>query len=422
MSPLRKICLHLKNDGLRKTFRLYSAVIYKKLYDKIISVFKRLFIKLPLKNSVVFECESDMDDNPRAFYEYLLEIGWNRKNKLVWLVNDAVYLKNNYREKNVVFIDKNNYGLFNCLIREYYLCTSKYFIFSHFFWFEKKRKDQIVVNVWHGTPIKGLARETLPKLYERFDVLLVPTEYTKEKYVKFLSREEDSSHIYDKILYCGAPRLDMLKRENRNEILSELFEYENRDVVIICMPTYKQSVSRTDSRTKDTFSIDVVDDQGQFLELNEFLKKNKVHLIIKPHPLQIKDGLYIKDASNIHYIDNRILLEKKIIFYELLGYCDALLTDVSSVYYDYLLLDRPIGILSRNFDEYGRGFIDLNALDDIAGEHINSLSDLLLFISEVKQGIDPYLQKRQEISRRFNYIPKESNSKDLADWLFNRGK
>ena len=78
MKLINKVYDHLKKDGLINTLKLYSESFRSVLTKKAVIIFKSVFMKLPVREAVFFECESDMDDNPRAFYEYLLGINWNK--------------------------------------------------------------------------------------------------------------------------------------------------------------------------------------------------------------------------------------------------------------------------------------------------------------------------------------------------------
>ena len=77
-------------EKIRNALALYKSQGFKAVIKRICF---RLVEKCPLRNTIVFECESDMDDNPRAFYEYLIEEGYNKKYRLVWIVKDVAFCK-----------------------------------------------------------------------------------------------------------------------------------------------------------------------------------------------------------------------------------------------------------------------------------------------------------------------------------------
>lgn len=383
--------------------------------SRVIEKFASLIIDyIPTKEMVVFECESDMDDNPRAFYEYLLKRRWNRKHKIVWFVNDVNYCRTNYAKKNVIFINREKGDLKNRIRMRYYCTVPKYYIFSHPYWFMKRRKEQVVVTTGHGTPVKNTSVSDDPNKAKCYDWKLVPTKDVVPWVVKEGCPPE-------KAVICGCPRLDELFHGDRQAIMSRLFGAGDYNKIIICMPTYKKSVRKVDSVAVDKYSLDVLHSEEDYIALNTFLQDRGAHLIIKPHPLQILDGLSLEESSNIHYITNRILLEKHIIFYQLLGCCDGLITDLSSVIYDFLLLDRPIGLLTGNYDKYVRGFMVDNVLDFLPGTEIRDLNELKGFLDECILGEDNNGDKRESVNKIVNKLPSGHYCEELYNLLFIKG-
>ena len=91
--------------------------------------------------------------------------------------------------------------------------------------------------------------------------------------------------------------------------------------------------------------------------------------------------------------------------YSLLGSADILLTDFSSIYIDYLLLNRPIGFVEDDFDEYSksRGFIFDNPEEYMPGVKIRSLEDLKTFLyNTLILSQDLYLENRVLINNKLN--------------------
>lgn len=391
------------SESAQKIRRVLSRVI-----EKCVSI---IIDCLPTREMMVFECESDMDDNPRAFYEYLLKRGWNRKHKMVWFVNDDKYCRENYAKKNVTFVNREKGDLRNRLRMRYYCTVPKYYIFSHPYWFMKRRKEQVIVHVGHGSPVKNASISDDPNLAKCFDWKLVAAKI-------FIPWIEKYGFPPEKTVICGYPRLDELFHGDRQTIMSRLFGDGDFSKVIICMPTYKKSTQKVDSVAEDKYSLDVLHSEEDYEALNTFLQERGAHLIIKPHPLQLLDGLRTKDSSNIHYITNRILLEKHIIFYQLLGCCDGLITDLSSVIYDFLLLDRPIGLLSGNYDKYVRGFIVDNILDFLPGTEIKNLDELKCFLNSCITNEDSNSEKRKSVNSIVNKLPCGHYCEDLYNMLF----
>ncbi len=391
MKVITNFFARLKNDGFKATANHYISDNKNVIYFLL----NELVRHLPLKNTIVFECESDMDDNPRAIYEYMIKEKKYRKYRFVWVVKDVDFCEKNYAHRNTVFVSRFDESPKNKFKFNYYLSTSKYFLFSHPHWFRKKHKNQVIIHTTHGTPFKD-SEKNQPVSSDSYDFVLCASEYTRNWFLKILNCPFEKSFI------CPHPRIDLLNIENKHDILSKLFGCNPTDKIIICMPTFKQSCRVTDCNIVDEYSLSVVKTQNEFETLNAFLKKNNIHLIVKLHPLQVTDNLKINNATNIHYIQNKELFEKKIQLYNLIGCCDAMITDFSSVMFDYILLNRPIAFFTNFFDQYNRGYIMDNPKDYLCGEKINNYDNMLTFLTNFVNNDDVFYEQRNHINTLIN--------------------
>ena len=398
--------LYLIKKKSKKSLRFLS-LFFRRILVLFLDV---VFRFLPLKKNIVFESESDMDDNPRAVYEYLLDQGYNTNHKLVWIVKNVPLCRELYKKNNVVFISRFDKCFKNKVVLNYYLETSKWFVFSHPYWFYKKRKKQIVIHVSHGTGPKG-KRTSDKNISKSFDFLIVSGEQSKHIILDAWDASESQ------MLPCGFPRIDLFNKGNKDTVLSKIFNYQNGDKVIICMPTFKQSWQNEDSTNNDMYLLDFIDSYEQLCMLNNALIEKKIHLIIKPHPLQRTDILCLTSLSNIHYFTNNDLLKKKIQLYEVVGKCDALITDLSSIYTDFLYLNKPIGFLIKSIKEYNRGYNIDNPLDYMPGKHIASYDDFLVFINNLDSP-DEFIDFRKRVFDYYHSYNSSNNSKTFCKILF----
>ncbi|MBQ7300536.1 MAG: CDP-glycerol glycerophosphotransferase family protein [Clostridia bacterium] len=370
---------------------------------------KILYI-MPLKNIMVFECESDMDDNPRALYEYMINNSYNRKIKLVWLVNDTEFCKKTFRKKNVVFINRHDKAFFNRSVLNYYLNIAKWLIFSHPYWFYKNKENQTVIHIGHGTPIKQSS-----KCFDStcFDWMPIPSESVVNWYTQFWCCDASKTFI------CGLPRNDLLK--NGSSVKESIYKKMNWDFVdaktIMCMPTFRQSKNRDDSSEIDEYSLGVVENDQQFYELNQYLHSNNIHLIVKIHPLQKIECLKPIKASNIHYVQNRDLLYNNVMLYELIGCCDALVKDVSSVVFDFLLVNRPVAFFMNNYLGYSRGYLLDDPTEFMPGKKILTFEELKEFLDDLHSNIDKYESARIAVNEYVNGKKQYCYCEELLKWL-----
>ena len=196
--------------------------------------------------------------------------------------------------------------------------------------------------------------------------------------------------------------------------MEEIFSYlniKNGNKKLVFMPTYRTALGRVESsidRKLNVLGIDNVDIE----EVNEFLQENNINIIIKLHPAE--ESLYIdsiKNLSNINLITKSYLDENNIDIYEILRYSDGLITDYSSVYFDYLLLDKPIIFFNNDISEYeeNRGFL-LEPVDYwMPGEKVKSYDEFKKGIEDIAKNNDKYVEARRDI-RNIVHRHKDGNS------------
>ena len=411
MQILSKVSNRYKKEGFKVGtihFLSYLLTPMKNLGKYITKIIIRFENKFSIKEMVVLECESDMDDNPRAIYECLLCHKWNDKHKIIWLVQDVKNCQKLYKEKNVKFLNRLNGSNWNQIKLNYFLSRSKWFFFSHPYWFYKSKDEQIVVNTDHGSTInKKKANGEINDIKTcSFDWILVPTEFSQRATYNFWPCR------YEQMFFCGRPANDFLFQSDLVDLKSVISGYNEGEKIIICMPTYKESKSSVDNKIKEKYLIDVVQTENQMKDLNFFLRQKGVHLILKAHPMQLTDELQSNSFSNIHYIFNKDLFLKKVILYRLIGCCDALITDLSSVYIDYLMLNRPVAFFMNSVRNYSRGFNIDNFEDYLPGMKIFSYEDLKQFITDVCQKNDLFQEERLRVNTILN-PPKEEYSEAI---------
>ena len=105
--------------------------------------------------------------------------------------------------------------------------------------------------------------------------------------------------------------------------------------------------------------------------------------------------------------------------YVLLANTDALITDFSSVYFDYLLTNKPIGFAVDDMISYGknRGYTVDDPIKIMPGMHIQTVDELIDFVDSVIKGNDDYLECRNNINKLFNVSNIPNASQKLIEFL-----
>ena len=189
--------------------------------------------------------------------------------------------------------------------------------------------------------------------------------------------------------------------------------------MILWMPTFRKGggYHRNDSRKEQKLGIPLIETQEQYLKLNNYLAENDVFLIIKIHPKQDLENLKIKDESNIKVLTGETVKKLEIDNYALMKCADALISDYSGAAYEYLQLDRPIGYVLDDVNDYIAGFVveDIHTL--IAGAEIYNFEQLESFIVNVVSENDTFKERREKI-RNYIYEYHDANSsKRLVELL-----
>jgi len=127
-------------------------------------------------------------------------------------------------------------------------------------------------------------------------------------------------------------------------------------------------------------------------------------LVLKPHPAQDMSLIKAEDLSNFMLLTNRDLDEHRIRLYELLSMSDALITDYSSVYIDYLLTDKPIAITTDDIDQYKEeiGFLFEDVYEILKGEYVKDKTDMISFIQNVANDTDAAKEERRNIAKKLH--------------------
>lgn len=394
------------SEKIRSSFHSLLLRVKSFLYNVLTKSFRSVFGILPLSDTIVLECESDMDDNPMAFFEYLLKIKWNETHTVVWIVKNVDYCKSNHDYQNVKYISRYDKSFPNQVKFDYYIRTSKWFVFSHPYWLTNWRKRQAVICTTHSAA--QLKQSGTQSLKHICDYVLSCSEYCQFIKEKSLGKQVQYLNI-------GMPRIDWMF--SHVDVKGRFFPESSEKKLIVVMTTFRQTKYWTDSDSTDSFSLNVVHNEEQMNQLDKFLSDHNAQMIIKIHHLQNTDRLFTNSLSNILYLKDEDLLQEGVQVNRLLENADLLLTDYSSVFYDYLLTDRPIGFLISDMSDYSRGFIMDDPLNEMPGPKIYSFDELIDFLSYSLNGEDQWHCQREAIKNKVFAYCDNKNSERLLNWM-----
>jgi len=353
------------------------------------------------KKYILMESAPDYCDNTRAVYDYIVNNGLDCKYKPLWVIKDK---RNIDKSIKTIVVD----GSFFCLIKYcYYEARSACIVYCNNA-LPKFQENNKALYLTHGSVAKNVAgKYCMPS---NLDYSLVQSEFLQEPMKVALSLSEHTQTIT-----LGYPRNDDLLLENSID-RDKLFDIKF-DKMIVWYPTFRQH--KSGNREVSSTTIPIIENTQAAEQINTFAKENKVLIVLKPHFAQ--DTSYIKDAnlSNIVIIDDGFLKKNNVRSYQLLNLSDALLTDYSSVYYDYLLTDKPIGLTWDDYEEYGKreGFaVDMDMVF-AGGEKIYNSDEFCSFIKNVASGNDVLREERNKVKDLTNEYQDANSSKRVAEFI-----
>lgn len=240
-----------------------------------------------------------------------------------------------------------------------YLSIARYLINNSTFpTYFIKRDGQLYLNTWHGTPLKTMGR----KMYDRpygtgntqrnflmSDYLLYPNEYSFEHF------KEDymvSEYFDGKYLLAGYPCNSILLDDSARQNMRQALEIPEDTHVVVYMPTWRQ----TPNGGKDLKHMHMA--EFFLMNLDEHLNDNVV-VYAKLHYYDSGKEISFSDYNHIRPFP------KDYETYEVLCVADTLVTDYSSVMFDFLNARRPVYLYDYDENEYfaNRGtYISLDQL------------------------------------------------------------
>ena len=369
-------------------------------------IIKKILPLIPTKNIIVFESTPNLSDNTKAVFDEFISRDFNKKYKLVWIVSKA----NSDLPviENVSYCDKKRRGYKLKLL--YYRIFAKALISCNDYLITL-REGQVSFYLTHGTPIKSVkSYYTIP---QNIDYILIDGEATK----KICSYEFNAD--IKKFFALGFPRNDVLV--NTAKDISTLFS-DKGEKIAVWYPTFRQHKNGHGNTTNN--ALPILHDEKQAIILNEIAKANNVILVLKPHFAQDVSKIKACNLSNIKFINDEFFIKNNITSYEFIASCDALISDYSSVYYDYLLCNKPIGLVWEDFDEYKK---TVNFAVDMdyymkAGHKIYTIEDFEEFLKNIASSNDKLESERAEISTWANYSNDGKSSQRVVDFIIEKAK
>lgn len=340
-------------------------------------------------------------DNSKYIYEWLLinrgdlQVVWSTKNKVILKklkkLNKPVISP--YSLKGIILIAKARVALYTNSVDD--IAVNNYGL----------PKRVSLISLRHGRSVKRIrfARknhkiDAYEKKQRIFEMNLINYAISTSEFVSDM-QEECLLIGREKHIVTGYPRNDQLYNVDKiRESLWNDFIGENEyDFIVLYAPSWRHKRNPTSFFPFDDYSTK---------ELVDFLKNNKILLLLRPH---VNDLKYSETKEFLNSIVKASRNVKLCTHYEIedvnqvLYYTDILMSDYSAIYHDFLLLDRPLIFLPYDFDDFEKnnGFL-YNYYENLPGFCVLSFSNLLSALTDVIMGVDIYKEKRRLLATKIH--------------------
>lgn len=304
---------------------------------------------------------------------------------------------------SISVVEKTSYGFVQALLSSEYIFADSDKRSRAIRYFDHNDKRKYIV-IDHGPVTKAYGAHKSTKKYDarcsltdrlksylRRNIDIKTTSSELHKYY-LLSGKQRLHTEYNTLATYGYPRFDRIEEiaeQKETPILKEKAEKELSEDY--CNVLY--------APTHHPYPRDPLQLNGEIDQLREFLESNDVRVYVRMHIGEEKSGFYqeLIDGDTIRYAGHTMSPAST----EVLSYFDILVTDFSSIYMEFLPLDRPIVFLDKNYErferEYGLGF---EYQEWFPGKKVSNVSDFTKHVEDIMESGDDGFAKNRAFVRR----------------------
>lgn len=377
----------------------------------VLHIYRKIFLKLPINNKMIlFETffGRNYSDSPKYIFEYISK-QYPGEYECVWVLNKKTKLP--YPAKQIKRFSLRYY---------YYMAKAKYFVYnvrqpkSYI-----KRDGAIFLETWHGTPLKRLVfdqvevtgasplyKEQVYNQSRSWDYLIAPNKFSSDIF--------RSCFMYDKeMLETGYPRNDILhlpedEREQQVRKIKENLGIPLEKKVILYAPTWRDDEFFDKGQYRFTLKLDL--DKMQKTLGDEYVVVLRTHyFIVNVLDLSAYEG-FVFNASTYDDIAHLYLI------------ADLMITDYSSVFFDYANLRRPILFFMYDIEKYRdalRGFyIDIE--EELPGPILLTSDEVITSVKNLLEINETYEKKYEVFYDKYCGWENGTSTKQVVDAVFRK--
>lgn len=361
------------------------------VYDIVTFVFSALSRFVPKDDhKILFFSVPDFSDNAKYVYDRMLESGLDKTHWLIWCVYSPIHANHAIRRSREYL---------------YHALTAKYIVSTHGTpaW---KSRNQVSIELWHGLPLKTIgyfadicypnaaarfsAEHRLRRFANSVDYLITTSEFERLVF--------SSVFLIDpgRVLILGQPRCDALYRPGASGIDALCRILDRDDIagkrILLYLPTFREY----DAGASHKILEEILASE----KFRRFVMDENLLFICKPHSHD-ENLFQAYNGEHIHILLSDDLQKADTTIYDFLNAVDILVTDYSSVYFDFLHLNRPIVFHVPDIEEYQkqRGFILEPFRDWAPGEISTNVDEQIEALTSALAGPDRWEPERIRLRR-----------------------
>ncbi|MCI2235364.1 CDP-glycerol glycerophosphotransferase family protein [Helicobacter sp. CaF467b] len=338
-----------------------------------------------------------MSCNPYAIFLYCIHQPQFKDFTHIWVIDSAQDIKPEFRKmRNLICIKKSSDAYLKYLARAEFLINNSTFP-SYFI----RREEQKYLNTWHGTPWKMLGKYIKTKFMEHNNTqrnflqtthIINPSNFVENVIIK----DYDIEGIYGgKALITGYPRIDITLQKNQE--LKARFDIKEGEKVVLYAPTFRGIFGNA------KFEAEAI---GEYLKM---LSMMPFKVLFRGHYEILK---YI-GGQNLNFCSAN---DRDIDTNELLSIVDILITDYSSIAFDFMVLDKPIIYFVYDYEEYKQERGLYFEIEELSENRYNNISEVLELLSN-----EEFLSKKNRYEHlKEKFFPYEDGNatKRVVDFFF----
>lgn len=396
-----KIKQSIKNNKV--IYRLFN-VLWNLLINIIIFIL-RIFIRINEKSIILNSFYSrNYQDSPKVISDAIKNDHYFDDYQVYWVFDNP----DNFEvDDRIIKIKNNSFEFLKILLKSKFWITNS--DINRFHSVIVPKGKHVYINTWHGVPFKKLGLDEkhieprIKKWYEKskFDLLSASSNYDAEIMKRIFPNSESNVKV------LGLPRNDQLINDNDSKKARTALGIDQEKKVILYAPTYRDynRVSENHSNEDIKLNTDSLSDNDLKYVVDNFVILTRAHYLSTIEVNNSKLETIIRDVSDYDNLN------------ELMIASDLLITDYSSIMFDYSLLKKSIILYTYDSDRYLNERGAYLGVKDLNLTTFQEFDHLLQYLITMDKNVE--IKKTNELMDKFQEQQQGNSTKSIIQYLKN---